>query len=98
MGGRVVVELRGIGEPADRLVAARERELRSGDRRIERERLLEVYLGLRVIVEALVVDQRELEVERTAIAWSRGGRDLAVEQRRRERPLAAHHGGGPQLS
>ena len=53
---------------ADRLVALRERQLRRGDRRIERERLLEVDLRLRVVVEPLLEDQRELEVERAAIA------------------------------
>ena len=79
-----VEQLRGIGVAADRFVAARERRLRGGNRRIERERLLVVDLRLRRIVELLLEDQRELEVERAAIARRRArrrSRDRAATRR-----------------
>src|SRR5439155_26884753 len=78
VGRGVVVEARGLLEPTGCLVAACERRLDRRDRRIERERLLEVDLGLRRIVELLLVDQRELEVERAAIARAAGGGDLVM--------------------
>ena len=79
--GCLLEQLRGIGVTADRLVAARERQLRGGNRRIERERLLVVDLRLRLVVEPLLEDQRELEVQRAALARRR--------RRRRSRDTAA---------
>ena len=93
----LLVELGGLGVAADRLVAPGERRARGGDRRIERERLLEVDLCLIRIVEPLLVDQRELEVEGAAVARMRGDRDLAIQQRRDQRPLAADHRRGAEL-
>ncbi len=92
------VELRGLGVTGRAsLVALRERCTRGGDRGIERERLLEVDLRLRGIVELLAEDQRELEMQCAAIAWMCRDRDLAIQQRCDQAPLTAHHRGGTEL-
>src|SRR5439155_7577728 len=60
--GCLVEQARRIDVATDGLVAPRERCARSGNRWIERERLLVVDLRLADVVELLLVDHRQLEV------------------------------------
>ena len=94
---RFFVEPCGFTAAPDRFVALCERRAHSGNRGIEGECLLEVDLRLGWIAEPLLKDQRELHVQGTVIAGVRSGGDLAIQQRRDERPFATHHRGRTQL-
>ena len=81
-----LVEPRGIGVAADRLVARASGAFAAGIVGSNASACSKLTCACAGVVELLLEDQRELEVQRAAIARVRCGRDLAIQQRRRRAP------------